>query len=91
MHFNFIPLPQNEITVLQVLIFMLSLSQSKIPVEPSTVILRFPSISIYGIVPISNIGEGNLSFLSAIRFFFGKKISPVFVSHLFLCNCRHIY
>lgn len=47
--------------------------------------------SIYGIVPISNIGEGNLSFLSAIRFFFGKKISPVFVSHLFLCNCRHIY
>ena len=62
MHFNVIPLPQNEITVLQVLI-----------------------------VPISNIGEGNLSFLSAIRFFFGKKISPVSVSHLFLCNCRHIY
>ena len=26
MHFNVIPLPQNEITVLQVLIFMLSLS-----------------------------------------------------------------
>lgn len=90
-HRNVIPLPQNEITVLQVLIFMLSLSYSKIPVEPSTVILRFPSISMYGIVPISNIGEGILSFFSVFRLFFGKKISPVFISHLFLCNRRHIY
>ena len=90
MHFNVIPLPQNEITVLQVLIFMLSLSRAKFPLTPQRLFCGFRASLYTALFPYRTSEKAIFRFYRQFVSSLAKK-SPLFSFLIYFYATAVIY